>query len=141
MKIDFDTLNQKVEDRFGHLTLTVGGEDVVLRSPSRALDREGRKEFQEKLRALDGVIEEFRSATATVLDDAEGDEGEEAAVVAVEAATEQFQSRYIESVAAALGMVCSSGNFGKLQSVLGDDFPLWNELLPTYFEAVKAGEA
>lgn len=124
MRISFDKIKNAADAKFGSLTLEIGGEEVIFANPAR-LGEEKRKEFAEAADALSGSVDE------------DGENPEETE----EAEEARSSAEVIGQVQHLLSIACSTGNAELVFEALGEDQALWMEVVSTYFEALKVGEA
>lgn len=123
MKLDFDALSGRVEEKFPSLTITVEeGVDVHFHNVAR-MDRDWREKLVELQKPVFEVAED------------EGDED-----VSLEE-MEAREAKRVEDVKTLMLHISDNDkNFGKLAKRIGDDAFVWMELFIAWFEAANAGE-
>lgn len=117
--ITFDSLVQKVDDRFRSFTVEFNGEVIEFENPGRRRTKEGRKRYRD-------IIKKFPTSEEFEAEDADG---------------EKLQERTLRVIKELMKDVCVQGNFDALAEALGDSFPHWNGLMEEYQERLKVGEA
>lgn len=115
MKINFDTIVSATDQKYDKLEIEVptpgGDSEIVVFSNPARLKKEQREEFQKFVKEISEDSEENSDKDA------------------------------LAALQGILRSACSTGNADLLFDIIGDDQALWSELVTSYFEAVKVGEA
>lgn len=115
MKINFDTIVSATEQKYDKLEIDVTNEkgetELVVFSNPARLKKEQREDFQKYVKQISEDSEENSDKDA------------------------------LSALQGILRSTCSTGNADVLFNIIGDDQALWSELVTSYFEAVKVGEA